>query len=231
MSRNGSPRRFWSGMTALSLLSFLILIIMTANVPVAYGESGMKIVLPSGKTITPSAAPPPASAKGFSAPGASLLSSSDGDPVDTTVGPTTRINQPVFEGDCTTPGGCTQNTPSIAKSNKNAVIGYQSTWGFYQPTPPPGGLVRAIARLPARGHPGVGARPKVPQQACAAARCHRKWMLDSTGPLLHIQACAVESPIRPDDQAGLTRTTWHNAASSTSYGASTKRPSALSNAR
>jgi len=127
-------------MTALSLLSFLILIIMTANVPVAYGESGMKIVLPSGKTITPSAAAPPASAKGFSAPGASLLSSSDGDPVDTTVGPTTRINQPVFEGDCTTPGGCTQNTPSIAKSNKNAVIGYQSTWGFYQPTPTHVGL-------------------------------------------------------------------------------------------
>jgi hypothetical protein len=59
----------------------------------------------------------------------------------------------------------------------------------------PGGLVLAIARLPARGHPGVGARPKVGQQACGAARCHRKWMLDSTDRLLHIQVCAVESPI------------------------------------
>ena len=53
----------------------------------------------------------------------------------------------------------------------------------------PGGLVPAIARPPARGHPGLGARPKVGQQACGAARCHRTWTLDSTNRLLHIQVC------------------------------------------
>ena len=58
-------------------------------------------------------------------------------------------------------------------------------------------LARATARQPARGHPGVGARPKVGQQASGAARCHRKWTLDSTGQRLLIQVCAVESPIRP----------------------------------
>ena len=60
----------------------------------------------------------------------------------------------------------------------------------------PGGLVPAPARLPARGHLGVGARPEVPRQACGAARCHRKSTLDPPYRLLHTQARAVESPIR-----------------------------------
>jgi hypothetical protein len=52
---------------------------------------------------------------------------------------------------------------------------------IYEP-PKPGGREHEPARLPARGHPGVGARPKLPQQACGAARCHRKSTLDSTRP-------------------------------------------------
>ena len=61
-----------------------------------------------------------------------------------------------------------------------------------EPTAPPR---IAPARLPARGHPGVSARPAVPQQACGDARCHRKSTLDSTDRLLHTQARAVEMTI------------------------------------
>jgi hypothetical protein len=134
MSRKGSTRRIWSGMTALSLLSFFIFIVMTAIVPVAYGQSGMKIVLPSGKTIAQSGAPP--AAKGLAAP----MSLTGGDPVDRMVGPILRINQDGLEGDCTTPGGCTQNSPSIAKSSSVLVMGYQNSWGLYQGTPTHVGL-------------------------------------------------------------------------------------------
>jgi hypothetical protein len=64
------------------------------------------------------------------------------------------------------------------------------------PCAPPGGLVPAPARLPARGHAGVRARPKVPQQACGAARCRRKWTIDSTDRLAHTQARALEMAMR-----------------------------------
>jgi len=60
----------------------------------------------------------------------------------------------------------------------------------------PGRRVPAHASLPARRHPGGRAGPEAPRQACGAARCHRKWTLDSTDRLLHIQACAVASPVR-----------------------------------
>ena len=64
----------------------------------------------------------------------------------------------------------------------------------------------AAARTPARDHVVVGARPKMPQQACGGARCQRKWTLVSTDRLLHIQACAVDSPIR---LASRTRRAFH----------------------
>ena len=52
------------------------------------------------------------------------------------------------------------------------------------------------ARVAARGHPGALARPKVPQEACGAARCHRKWTLDPPELLLHTQPSALEMAIR-----------------------------------
>ena len=146
MSRNGSTRRFWSGTTVLSLLSFLFLfLVATAIAPVAYGGPGIKVALPSGQTVSgsPGSSAPPAalSPKGFSSGRGMVLSSGGGgDPVDKMVGPITRINQPSYEGDCATPAGCTQNTPSIAKSGNVLVTGYMSSWGFHQGTPTHVGL-------------------------------------------------------------------------------------------
>jgi hypothetical protein len=48
----------------------------------------------------------------------------------------------------------------------------------------------------ASGHLGIGARPKVPQQARGAARCHRKWTFDSTDRLPDTPARAVEMTVR-----------------------------------
>jgi hypothetical protein len=120
MSRNRSTRRIRSGMAILSLLSILVLFTTAIVVQVAHSEPAMKIVLPSGETIA-SADPAPSGV------------ATQGNPVDQTVGPITRINQPDVEGLCGT--GCTQNNPSIAKSSQNVVITYQSSWGLFQTIP------------------------------------------------------------------------------------------------
>ena len=64
------------------------------------------------------------------------------------------------------------------------------------PCATPGGLVLATVRLPARGHSGVRARPKVPREACGAARCRRKSTLDPPYRLLHPQPRALEMTLR-----------------------------------
>ncbi len=120
MSRNRSTRRIRSGMAILSLLSILVLFTTAIVVQVAHSEPAMKIVLPSGETIA-SADPAPSGV------------ATQANPVDQTVGPITRINQPDFEGLCG--AGCTQNNPSIAKSSQNMVITYQSSWGLFQTIP------------------------------------------------------------------------------------------------
>lgn len=138
MSRNGSTRRFWSGTTVLSLLSILLVFLV---VPVVFAGPGIKVALPSGQTVSGSPGGTALAPKGFSSGGGTILSSGGGgDPVDKMVGPITRINQPFYEGDCSTPAGCTQNNPSIAKSGNVLVTGYMSTWGLHQGTPTHVGL-------------------------------------------------------------------------------------------
>ena len=57
-------------------------------------------------------------------------------------------------------------------------------------------LWAAAARLPAPSYPGVRARPKVPQEACGAARCHRQSTRDPPYRLLHTLARVIEMAIR-----------------------------------
>jgi hypothetical protein len=127
MSRNGSTGRSWSGVKTLSLLSFLLLFMISTLAPAAFGQAKISVVLPDGTALAPTA--PALSA---AAPKAA------GSPADTTVAPITELLQANFEGDCGF--GCTQNTPSIVKSNNDVMIGYQSSWGLFQAVPTHVGL-------------------------------------------------------------------------------------------
>jgi hypothetical protein len=64
-----------------------------------------------------------------------------------------------------------------------------------RPSATPAGLVLATARLPARGHPGARAHPKVPRQACGDS-CRRNSTPDPPYRLLHTQPHALEMTIR-----------------------------------
>jgi hypothetical protein len=70
------------------------------------------------------------------------------------------------------------------------------------PRATPDELVLASARLPARGHPGVGARPTAPQQACGAARCHRKWTLAYTDKRADDAGQTIRASLDPRQRTG-----------------------------
>jgi hypothetical protein len=134
-----------------------------------------------------------------------------------------------FSGWMPTRGGKDRARPRPSSSTSASAGSHHRR----RPSVSDAGWARARGRQPARAQPppGVRARPKVPRDACGAARCHRQSTLDPCHGPRHTQPRALEMTIRTTGSRAWSRSTTSRrtprprSRSSGGRSRTTKRPS------